>query len=271
MKKNDLDFFKNWFSEYVDHFSSSDCFIQDNIKRKIEHTGRVCENILTLAEFEKIGENGNRLAETIALFHDLGRFEQFMKYKTFIDSESEDHALLGVNILERMGILSHLSKEERNLILKTVEYHNRLEISECSKNSKELLFYLKLIRDADKLDILRITSETYEEGKIARNPVFEHYLPDTGGCSETIIKDILNKKMAKIIDVRNVNDLKLLRLSLIYDLNFPASLAILKEHKYLSTVISSMAELEEMTVIKRHFENYLDEAEIAFPNRVNKP
>jgi hypothetical protein len=170
-----------------------------------------------------------------------------------------------------MGILSHLSKEERNLILKTVEYHNRLEISECSKNSKELLFYLKLIRDADKLDILRITSETYEEGKIARNPVFEHYLPDTGGCSETIIKDILNKKMAKIIDVRNINDLKLLRLSLIYDLNFPASLAILKEHKYLSTVISSMAELEEMTVIKRHFENYLDEAEIAFPNRVNKP
>ena len=66
MQKNDLDFFKNWFLEYVDQFSSSNYFIQDNIKRKIEHTGRVCENILLLAKSEKIGEEGDRLAETLA-------------------------------------------------------------------------------------------------------------------------------------------------------------------------------------------------------------
>ena len=271
MQKNDLDFFKNWFLEYVDQFSSSNYFIQDNIKRKIEHTGRVCENILLLAKSEKIGEEGDRLAETLALFHDLGRFEQFMRYKTFVDSESENHALLGVKILKRMGILSHLPPKEKYLILKAVEYHNLLEIPECSKSSKELFFYSKLIRDADKLDILRIMSETYKEGEIDRNPAFELYLPDTAGCSETIIKDIVNKRMAKIRDVRNVNDLKLLRLSWVYDLNFPTSFAILKEHKYLSTVISSMEELEEVNIIKRHLENYLDEAEIAFINRINKP
>lgn len=128
MQKNDINFFKSWFLEYVDQFSTSDYFTQDNIKRKIEHTGRVCENILLLAKAEKIGEEGCRLAETIALFHDLGRFEQFMTYKTFIDSESEDHALLGVKILKRMGILSHLPPEEQDLVLKAVEFHNRLEI-----------------------------------------------------------------------------------------------------------------------------------------------
>jgi HD domain len=271
MQKNDLDFFKKWFLEYVNQFSASDCFTQDNVKRKIEHTGRVCENILLLAKSEKIGEEGHRLAETIALFHDLGRFEQFMRYKTFLDSESENHALLGVKILKRMGILSQLPSEEKYLILKAVEYHNRLKIPECSKSPKELLFYSKLIRDADKLDILRIMSESYKEGERGCNPAFEHYLPDTAGYSETIIQDILNKRMAKIRDVRNVNDLKLLRLSLIYDLNFPTSFAILKERKYLSTVISSMAESEEVNIIRKFIEDYLGEAEIAFPNTINKP
>jgi hypothetical protein len=271
MQKNDLVFFKKWFLEYVGQFSSSDYFTQDNIERKIEHTGRVCENILLLAKSEKIGEEGSRLADTIALFHDLGRFEQFVRYKTFVDSESVDHALLGVKILKRMGILSHLLPKEKYLILKAVEYHNRLEIPECLKSSRDLLFYSKLIRDADKLDILRILSESYKEGETGRNPAYELYLPDTEGYSETIIQDILNKRMAKIRDVRNVNDLKLLRLSLIYDLNFPTSFAILKEHKYLSTVISSLAESEEVNIIRKFIEDYLDEVEIAFPNSINKP
>jgi hypothetical protein len=271
MLKEDLDFLKKWFLEYVCQFSASDYFTQYNIKRKIEHTGRVCENILLLAKSEKIEEERNCLAETIALFHDLGRFEQFMRYKTFVDSESENHAILGVKILERMRILSHLTPKEKYLILKAVEYHNRLEIPECSKSSKELLFYSKLIRDADKLDILRIMCENYKEGEIGRHPAFELYLPDTTGCSETIIKDIRNKRMAKNGDVRNVNDLKLLRLSWIYDLNFPTSFAIIKEHKYLNTIISSMAELEEVYIIRKFIEDSLDEAETSFPNRINKP
>lgn len=262
MQKNDIGFFKDWFLRYVDQFSISDDFTQDNIRRKIEHTGRVCENILFLAESEKIEDEGYRLAETIALFHDLGRFEQFMKYKTFVDSESEDHALLGIKILNNIGILDRLPPVEKKLILKSVEYHNRLEIPRSPEISRELLFYIKLIRDADKLDILRISSEIYKAGNNGHNPAFELYLPDSAGYSEAIIQDIFNKKMAKSKDLRNVNDLKLLRLSLVYDLNFPASFAFLKEHKYLSTVISTLEESYEMSCIKDFIEGYLDEAVI---------
>lgn len=262
MQKNDIGFFKDWFLRYVDQFSISDDFTQDNIRRKIEHTGRVCENILFLAESEKIEDEGYRLAETIALFHDLGRFEQFMKYKTFVDSESEDHALLGIKILNNIGILDRLPPVEKKLILKAVEYHNRLEIPRSPEISRELLFYIKLIRDADKLDILRISSEIYKAGNYGHNPAFELYLPDSAGYSEAIIQDIFNKKMAKSKDLRNVNDLKLLRLSLVYDLNFPASFAFLKEHKYLSTVISTLEESYEMSCIKDFIEGYLDEAVI---------
>ena len=126
MQKEDLNFFKGWFLDYVYRFSSADSLIQDNINMKIEHTGKVCENILLIAKSEKVKEEGCRLAETLALFHDLGRFEQFMKYKTFKDSESENHAVLGISILKGEGVLSRLSRIERNLVIKAVEYANEI-------------------------------------------------------------------------------------------------------------------------------------------------
>jgi hypothetical protein len=261
MQNEDLYFFKKWFLDYVDQFSSPEVFIQENIKLKIEHTARVCENILLLAKAEKVGEEGSRLAETIALFHDLGRFEQFMKYRTFKDSESENHALLGVKILKNTGILSHLPLRERNIIMKAVEYHNLMEIPGCAENSREFLFYSKLIRDADKLDILKLVSEDYEKEEKFRNPVLEFNVPDTPGFSENVVTDILNSRMAKLADARNQNDVKLLRLSWIFDLNFPATLALLKQRGYLDTILSSMTETEEMQTIRKHLENCLNVVE----------
>lgn len=257
MKKEDLDFFKKWFLDYVDRFSSPEAFIQENINLKIEHTARVCENILLLAKAENVGEKGCRLAEVIALFHDLGRFEQFMKYRTFKDSESENHALLGIKILENTGILSRLPPREKVLILKAVEYHNRMEIPECTEISRKFLFYLKLIRDADKLDILKLISEDYQKEEEFRNPALEFDMPDTPDFSRNIVADILNNRMAKLADAKNRNDIKLLRLSWVFDISFPEAFALLKERGYLETILDSMPETEEVQIVRRHLKSYL--------------
>lgn len=260
MQKEDLDFFRKWFFEYVIQFSSPDPFIQENIELKIKHTGRVCENILLLSKSEKISEKECMLAEVIALFHDLGRFEQFMKYKTFRDSESENHAVLSVKILSNKKVLSRLSAEEENLILKAIEYHNRMEIPQNIDKCSKLNFFSKLIRDADKIDILKLSSEEYSEGKYL-NPALELNLPDTQGYSEPIVSEILNNRMAKIVDMKNRNDVKLLRLSWIFDINFPATFSLLKEYGYLETIMSSLPEIKETNLLKRHFENYLNSIE----------
>jgi hypothetical protein len=205
-----------------------------------------------------LGEKNCRLAEAIALFHDIGRFEQFTKYRTFRDSESENHALLGVRILENTGILSLLSRKEKDLILKAVEYHNRMEIPGCTETTREFLFYLKLIRDADKLDILKLVSEDYEKEEEFRNPALEFNMPDTPGCSENIVADILNNRMAKLADAKNRNDIKLLRLSWIFDISFPAAFVLLRERGYLETILYSMPETEEMQMVREHIDIYLD-------------
>lgn len=263
MEQDELSFFREWFSDYVKDFSSSDPLINNNIKMKIEHTANVCENVLLLAKSENVSEEGCWLAETIALFHDLGRFEQFIKYKTFKDSDSENHALLGIKILNRSGILTNLTQSERSLILKAIEYHNLKEIpghtSEAKGHTgeaKKLLFYSKLIRDADKLDILRLLSENYEAGGKVRNPALDIYLPDTAGCSKPIFMDILNNRMAEMKDVKNLNDIKLLRLSWIFDIYFPMTFSILKKQRYLDTIISSIHDAEEIHIIEQHLEEY---------------
>ncbi|MFY1110156.1 MAG: HD domain-containing protein [Methanosarcinaceae archaeon] len=258
MQKEDLAFFRKWFSDYITDFYSSDPFVRENIELKAEHTKKVCENILLLAKAEKLGENESLLAETVALFHDLGRFEQFLKYKTFKDSESENHAVLGVKILKKAGILSHLVPEESDIILKAVEYHNLMEIPEATSNFPELLFYSRLIRDADKLDILRIICEDYEEEDKCPNPALELYLPDTPEYSKAVIEDIMNNRMAKIKDVKNRNDVKLLRLSWVFDINFPETFSLLKETRYLEIIMSSLPKTEEIRKVIRHLEAYLE-------------
>lgn len=163
-----------------------------------------------------------------------------------------------MKILKKSGILSHLSPEESDIILKAVEYHNLMEIPEAASNFPELLFYSKLIRDADKLDILRIICEDYEEGEEFQNPALELYLPDTPECSEAVIEDLMNNRMAKIRDVRNRNDVKLLRLSWVFDINFPKTFVLFKEKSYLEIIMSSLPKTDEIQKVRRHLEAYLE-------------
>ena len=104
-------------------------------------------------------------------------------------------------------------------------------------------------------------SENYEKEEEFRNPTLEFDMPGTPGFSGNIVADILNNRMAKLADARNQNDIKLLRLSWIFDINFPATLALLKERGYLDTILSSMSETEEIQMIRKHFESFLNAVE----------
>jgi hypothetical protein len=72
MTRSDLHSFKQWFTRYTGSFQLSDTTDRKNISLKITHTRHVCENMLIIAEDQSLGENEMWLAETIALFHDIG-------------------------------------------------------------------------------------------------------------------------------------------------------------------------------------------------------
>jgi len=237
-------FFKNWFSDYTTSFHYPGIDDNKNISLKINHTRHVCENAKKIAESLQLTGNSIMLAETAALFHDIGRFAQYAQYKTFKDSISENHGKLGVKILEQEGILQNLPENEQGLITNTVKFHSAFAIPDLKETEK--IFFLKLIRDADKLDIWRVFVEYYNTGETERTSTVGQELPDVPGYTEEVLSCILEKKMASLAMLKKLNDFKLTQLSWVYDLNFDISFSLLLERNYIKEIISKLPQTEEI-------------------------
>lgn len=145
---------KNWFVNHVRSFADPDPGIQQNIDLKNVHSRCVARESVRLGK--KLGlRNGElRLAEIIGLLHDVGRFEQYARFRTFVDRISVNHAELGVRILTAAGILDVIRPDIRNVILKSVAWHNRPSLPD--HETETILDHAKLLRDADKLDIWKV-------------------------------------------------------------------------------------------------------------------
>lgn len=139
MKKADLNFFKKWFSDYSGSFYSSNIEDQKNISLKERHTLEVCENIVTISERLSLDDSQRLLAVTVALFHDVGRFPQYARYKTFRDSISVNHGHLGAEILQEKETLKALSPDEQEVVIKAVRFHNAFSVP---KRERRYHFFL---------------------------------------------------------------------------------------------------------------------------------
>jgi len=244
LDKNSVADLKNWFTHYVQTFKYNDRELQQNIDLKEDHTGRVCKEILNLGVQLGLSDDALRLAEIIALLHDIGRFEQYARYKTFMDGKSEDHAELGIKILKKYGVLKQFDDATREVILRSIQYHNRPSLPHGE--TETCLFFTKLLRDADKLDIWKVVTDYYhrEDGK--RNAALEFYLPDTPGFSEEVYRDLMNKTIVDIKHIKNLNDIKLLQVGWIFDINFKPTLSHIKNRRYLELIRDVLPKSKEI-------------------------
>jgi HD superfamily phosphohydrolase YqeK len=107
MQDSELIKFKEWFTDFVRGFyTADDEFLNANIQLKECHTHRVCNEMCQLTVALKMDESDSRIAEAIALFHDVGRFPQFQKYRTYKDTISENHCQLAVKVLAEHNVLA---------------------------------------------------------------------------------------------------------------------------------------------------------------------
>jgi len=246
----------DWFSSYVRTFKHDDKGLQ-NIELKEEHTKRVCREILSIGEQLGLTYNELRVAEISALFHDVGRFEQYARYKTFVDRKSVNHAELGVKILKRHGVLNQLDGSTQSLILRTIQYHNRAVLPQ--EETEPCLFFAKLLRDADKIDILRVVTDYYNHKDRKRNGALELDLQDKPGFSEAVYQDLINKRIVDINHVKKLNDFKLLQIGWIFDINFEPTLHVLCSRRYLEMIRAVLPESEKIGALFSMIDTYLEE------------
>ena len=244
MNRKDLARLKTWFNDYVSGYYTDDSKYNHPILLKENHTKRVCENIIMLGKAMGLSDYDLILAETMALFHDIGRFEQYAKYGTFSDIASENHAKLSLRQMAIHGVLSENTKDEKRLITKAIAYHNVAALLDV-KDEKEL-FYMRLLRDADKLDIWKVVIDYYHERDNFKSSAIELNLPDDPIWSGKILEAVMNKKIARMQDLKTLNDFKLLQISWVFDLNFAPSFKVVENRKYLNQIEETLPQFPDI-------------------------
>ena len=194
-----------FFIKYTSNYDKS----LPGIDLKYNHSFRVVEKANLIAKSINIEEKDMDFVRVCALFHDIARFEQYAKYNTFDDSKSFDHGDKGVEILKENGFTDEV-------LLNVVKYHNKKDIPK-ELDDRSMLF-LKIIRDADKLDII----ENQGYNCKTNNYTISSELKDYFIKHKPIGRNIKSKPEGNIVVLLRM-------LAYIFDLNFYESFKMIKE------------------------------------------
>ena len=140
------------FAAYAARYNDKD----PKVRLKIDHTYRVAALCGRIARAQGLDAPGLDLAWLCGLLHDVGRFEQLRRYGTFNDAASIDHAACSVQVLFDEGhIRDYLPDPDQDALLRTaVACHSAYRLP--GGLDARTLLYCNILRDADKIDILRV-------------------------------------------------------------------------------------------------------------------
>lgn len=222
----------SWFEAYVRSFRGRNSEEQEAYAMKAEHTLKVRDISRELAEYLMLSPRDVALAQIIGILHDVGRFSQFEKYHSFIDFKTEDHAALGLKVIGEQDFVNDFLPEDRMVIFYAIQYHNKKNLAFAP--NERALFFGKILRDADKMDIYR---------------VLEPFLrpSDGSGVSPLFVKNFIEGKQCDYPACRTLDDKKIIRLMWAYDINFSWMLEKIARKGYFEVIYRNLPHTPEIT------------------------
>lgn len=148
------------FAEYTAPYDVQD----PKVKLKIDHTYRVAALCARIAQSLPLPPEEVDLAWLCGMLHDVGRFEQLRRFGTFDDAKSIDHAAASAEVLfDRGEIRNYLEDGGEDALLRTAVANHSAYRLPAGLDARTLQF-CNILRDADKIDILRVNVEVpFEE------------------------------------------------------------------------------------------------------------
>jgi hypothetical protein len=238
MLVSDFQKLQQWFTDYVATFKDLDPEGLRNINLKEDHTLRVVACMDALAAGERLDTVETLIARTVALLHDVGRFPQYRRWRTFRDSESANHACLSLEVIRSERLLENVPDGERLLIEEAVRFHNLLALPEQVASPTDR--FIRLIRDADKLDIWRVFLEYYQLPETERASAVGLGFPDLPEVTPACLDVLASGQVVRLDQARVLNDFKVLQISWVYDLSFATTRRLLLERNYLTQLASTL-------------------------------
>ena len=224
---------KQAFKKYISNYKQDEL----GYNLKVVHTYKVVDNSNKIANLMNLSKEDIKLAELIALLHDIGRFEELKKFNQF-ESVKFDHANYGAHILFDEGLIRNFIEDDKYdlIIKKAIINHNKYKV-EDNLDERELL-HSKIIRDADKLDNFRV--------------------------KETEKIETMNNSCIDIHDRKTPLDYWICVLAFIFDINYKETLIIINDNNYVDKIIDRFdytkgATKKQMEKIRIIIKQYINE------------
>ena len=202
---------------------------------KLEHSIRVAADARAIAVGMEWSESEINIAEAVGIFHDTARFPQFEQHKSFADADSFDHGDRGAEILRTGSLLDGLDAATRAVILHAVQFHNKKDLP--LKQSAYEEQHLRLIRDADRLDIFHVCWRSLHSGQIHKHPELMMNIEFDGQPSDAVLDQFENGSTINYQSMRSMADRFILQLSWIHDLSYSSSMRIIQQRGVLDQFI----------------------------------
>lgn len=229
------------FKKYTDQYDSSDI----KVALKIEHTYKVAEIADRIARSINLSEEDIDLAWLLGMLHDVGRFEQLRKYHTFIDSISVNHAAMSADVLfnkydaededapQQMRIRDYAADSSEDAIIeKAIRLHNVFKLPE--KMTERERMFTDILRDADKIDILRVNCE------IPMDEIYDCPIDNlkVNRVTPEVLADALGCRNVDRAHVKQPIDHLFTHISLTFGLVYPESFRITREQGFLKQMMA---------------------------------
>ncbi len=276
---------KNVFKKYTDNYDISD----EKIKLKVDHTYRVAALSERIARSLGLGDDDTNLAWLIGMLHDIGRFEQLKNYGTFSDAESIDHAHYGVELLFEDGLIEKFVSEnaakdlkgtkdlketavkseseeketkeisELDILRKAIWNHSAYRVEEGL--SDRVKMFCNIIRDADKIDILKVNYDVTLE---VIYDVTTEELKNSGVTDEVMKAFMEHHAVLRSLKKTPIDNL-VGHAALVFELVYNESFKIVKEQGYIEKMLSYVSDnqdtVKKFEIMRNDMNKFLAEHE----------
>lgn len=242
------------FADYVKHYDDTD----SKVKLKIDHTYRVAALCDRIAKNLSLTPAQTDFAWLLGMLHDIGRFEQLRRYGTFSDAESIDHAQFGADLLFHENLLrDYVTDSCHDTLIETaIRSHNAYRIPENFDTETEM--FCHILRDADKIDILKVNVEVPLE-EIYNVTTEELYHCEV---SPAVMDNFMQHQATLRSLKRTPIDHVVGHISLVYELVYPVSLQIVREQGFLYQLLGFESNLvttrTQFARLRQEMDEFLD-------------